>query len=182
LFADVARAAAGELGSSETASMAIITTAWRAAEVPALAASGYLVPAIYGRSVKAVTFASSKWAHLSGSEVVIVRCSIGRHGDVADLQRDDADLVETAAAELTAYAGFRGAPIDSRVSRWGGALPQYAVGHRDRVARIRAAVAAVPGLAVCGATYDGVGVPACIRTGQAAAARVMAGVTNPESR
>ena len=84
-------------------------------------------------------------------------------------------------AELTAYAGFSGAPIDARVSRWGGGLPQYAVGHRDRVARIRAAVAEVPGLAVCGATYDGVGVPACIRTGRAAAEAVLAESHEPRT-
>lgn len=173
LLADIAPGAATELGSIDAASMAIITTAWRPADAPVIETSGYLVPAVYGRSVKAVTFASSKWQHLSASDVVIVRCSIGRHGDVGDLQRDDADLVGAAILELTSYAGFRGAPIDSRVSRWGGGLPQYAVGHRDRVARIRSAVAGVPGLAVCGATYDGVGVPACIRTGQAAAAQVM---------
>ena len=113
---------------------------------------------------------------------MIVRGSIGRYGDVADLQRDDADLVGEAVLELTSYAGFRGVPIDSRVSRWGGGLPQYAVGHRDRVARIRSAIAGVPGLAVCGATYDGVGVPACIRTGQAAAAQVLASLRSRESR
>jgi protoporphyrinogen/coproporphyrinogen III oxidase len=182
LLTDVAPAAAAELAAIEAASMAIVTTAWRRADVPSLTSSGYLVPAIYRRPVKAVTFASSKWAHLGGSDVVIVRCSIGRHGDIADLQRDDTDLVAAAAAELTAYAGFRGVPIDSRVSRWGGALPQYAVGHRDRVARIRTSVAAVSGLAVCGATYDGVGVPACIRTGRAAAADVLAGLSSRESQ
>ena len=53
-------------------------------------------------------------------------------------------------------------PVDVRVTRWGGALPQYAVGHVERIARVRAAVAAVPGLAICGAAFDGVGVPACI--------------------
>jgi oxygen-dependent protoporphyrinogen oxidase len=68
------------------------------------------------------------------------------------------------------------------VSRWGGALPQYAVGHRERVARIRAAVDAVPGLAVCGAAYDGVGVPACIATARLAAARVSGDVTSRETR
>jgi protoporphyrinogen oxidase len=182
LLADHAPGAASELASIDAASMAIITTAWRVADAPALDTSGYLVPAVYGRSVKAVTFASSKWQHLSGSDLVIVRCSIGRHGDVADLQRDDADLVGEAVLELSTYAGFRGVPIDSRVSRWGGGLPQYAVGHLSRIARIRSAVAAVPGLAVCGATYDGVGVPACIRTGQAAAAQVLAAVRSPESR
>jgi oxygen-dependent protoporphyrinogen oxidase len=174
LLGEVATAAATELTSIGTASMAIVTTAWRATDVTALATSGYLVPAVYRRPVKAVTFASSKWAHVGGSDLVIVRCSIGRHGEVGDLQRDDADLVQAAADELTTYAGFGGVPIDSRVSRWGGALPQYAVGHRDRVRRIHEAVDTLPGLAVCGATYDGVGVPACIRTGQAAAAKVAA--------
>jgi oxygen-dependent protoporphyrinogen oxidase len=181
LLSDVVPAAASELASIEAASMAIVTTAWQAADAPRLSSSGYLVPAIYDRPVKAVTFASSKWEHLSVPGVVIVRCSIGRHGDIADLQRDDADLVSAAAAELTSYAGFRGTPIDTRVSRWGGALPQYAVGHRDRVARIRAAVSAVPGLALCGAAYDGVGVPACIRTGLAAAEQVSADATSRES-
>jgi oxygen-dependent protoporphyrinogen oxidase len=181
LLADASPVAATELASIDAASMAIITTAWRAEDAPALDTSGYLIPAVYGRPVKAVTFASSKWQHLSAPGVVIVRASIGRHGDVADLQRDDADLVGTAILELTSYAGFRGVPIDSRVSRWGGGLPQYAVGHRDRVARIRSAIAVVPGLAVCGATYDGVGVPACIRTGQAAAVQVLESVKSRES-
>jgi len=58
--------------------------------------------------------------------------------------------------------GLVDAPVDTRVQRWGGGLPQYAVGHLDRVARIRSAVAALPGLAVCGAAYDGVGIPAVI--------------------
>jgi oxygen-dependent protoporphyrinogen oxidase len=65
--------------------------------------------------------------------------------------------------------------VDTHVQRWGGALPQYAVGHLERVARIRSAVAAVPGLAVCGAAYDGVGVPAVIGSARRAAAEVSGG-------
>jgi oxygen-dependent protoporphyrinogen oxidase len=171
------RAAAVRLGEIDAASVAIVTTAWRRADAPRLASSGYLVPAVYRRPVKAVTFSSAKWAHLDLGEFVVVRCSIGRHGDVTELQRDDADLVSSVVEELTAYAGFIGMPVESRVSRWGGGLPQYTVGHLDRVAAIRSAVAAVPGLAVCGASYDGVGVPACIATGEAAAAQILAGVT-----
>ena len=63
-----------------------------------------------------------------------------------------------------------------RVFGWGGALPQYAVGHLDRIARVRAAVSAQPGLAVCGAAYDGVGVPACIAGAERAAAQVLRGL------
>ncbi|HVU61798.1 MAG TPA: protoporphyrinogen oxidase [Mycobacteriales bacterium] len=172
LLSSVAPAAASDLAAIETASMAIVTTAWRAADATAVASgSGYLVPAVARRPVKAVTLSSSKWGHLAG-DVVIARCSIGRFGDVTDLQRDDADLAAAAVGELTTYAGFTGVPIDARVSRWGGALPQYAVGHRERVARIRVAVASVPGLAVCGAAYDGVGIPACISTARSAAREV----------
>lgn len=180
LLEPVVSAAATELSAIESASMAIVTTAWRATDsTAATVGSGYLVPAVYGRPVKAVTLSSAKWRHLSG-DVAIVRCSIGRYGDVEDLQRDDADLVAAAVDELTTYAGFTGKPVDTRVTRWGGALPQYAVGHRERVGRIRAAVASAPGLAVCGAAYDGVGIPACIATARQAVAQVSAYLTSRE--
>ena len=182
LLFTVAQSAGVELASIDSASLAIVTTAWRAGDVPAAGISGYLVPATYRRPVKAVTLSSAKWAHLNADGIVVARCSIGRHGEVTDLQRDDADLVAAAVAELTTFAGFRGAPIDSRVSRWGGALPQYSVGHLARVARIRSAVAAEPGLAVCGAAYDGVGIPACIATAQRAAADVAFFIKSRESR
>lgn len=182
LLADAAPLASAELASIDAASMAIVRTAWRPADVPSLASSGYLVPAVYGRPVKAVTFASAKWSHLATRDVVVVRSSIGRFGDITDLQRDDVELVAAATNELTEFAGFHGVPIDAAVTRWGGGLPQYAVGHRDRVARIRAAVASVRGLAVCGATYDGVGVPACIRTAKLAVRTVLDGLRIPESR
>jgi oxygen-dependent protoporphyrinogen oxidase len=169
LLADIAPAAATELADVEAASVAVVTTIWRAAHLPPQQGSGYLVPAISGRPIKAVTFASAKWPHLRSDDLVVVRASVGRHGDTSDLQREDSELVRLAADELRTFAGARGEPVDSRVSRWGGGLPQYVVGHLDRVRRIRTAVAAVPGVAVCGATYDGVGIPACIRTGQQAA-------------
>jgi oxygen-dependent protoporphyrinogen oxidase len=135
--------------------------------------SGYLVPAEEGRTTKAVTFASRKWAHLAGNRSV-VRASVGRFGDTQDLQRTDGELVRIVLTELSQAVGPPSRLVDSRVTRWGGGLPQYAVGHLDRVRRIRAAVAQHPGLAVAGAAYDGVGVPACIRSGQQAARRALA--------
>jgi protoporphyrinogen/coproporphyrinogen III oxidase len=172
LLRDVAPSAAADLSAIDYASVALVTTVWGREQIQTPGGSGYLVPAVERRSVKAVTFASSKWAHLDG-DLVVVRCSFGRHGDTAELQRDDDDLVALAVAELRLTAGASGSPVASRVSRWGGGLPQYAVGHVDRVRRIRAAVAAVPGLAVCGAAYDGVGIPACIASGVRAAGDVV---------
>ena len=135
----------------------------------------FLVPAVDGRPVKAVTFSTVKWPHLGG-DVHVVRCSIGRIGEEAVLQRDDADLAALAAADLAAATGVAGTPADVRVTRWGGALPQYTVGHLARVDRIRAAVAALPGLAVCGAAYDGIGIPACVASARIAADRILAGL------
>ena len=176
LLAGEVPAAAADLAGTAYASVAIVTTAWPAAAFPRpLTGSGFLVPPVDGRVVKAATYSSRKWGWLAAADpgTVVVRCSVGRVGDEADLQRDDDELVRLAAAELSAATGVRGRPVDSRVTRWGGSLPQYAVGHLDRVARIRAAVAAVPGLAVCGAAYDGIGIPACVASGRAAAAQVL---------
>jgi oxygen-dependent protoporphyrinogen oxidase len=184
LLADLpaAAAAAGALGEIGYASMAIVTLAYPAAAFPSLPrGSGYLVPAVDGHPVKAVTFSTIKWPHLlgrsasqvPGGEIHLVRCSVGRLGEEAVLQRDDRELAALAAADLAAATGIRGAPLDTRVSRWGGGLPQYTVGHLDRVLRIRAGVAAQPGLAVCGAAYDGIGIPACIASARLAADQVL---------
>ena len=174
LLADAAPLAATRLTEIPYASMAIITLAYRAGDFPAQRRSGYLVPAVDGRAVKAVTFSTVKWPHLTRhAPVHIVRCSVGRIGETALLQRDDEDLAALAAAELADATGITARNVAHRVTRWGGALPQYNVGHLDRVAAIREAVAAQPGLAVAGAAYDGVGIPACVATAKAAARQVL---------
>lgn len=104
---------------------------------------------------------------------MIVRCSVGRLGEELVLQRDDAELTALAMNEMAEVMGVRGLPLDTRVTRWGGALPQYEVGHLDRIARVRAAIAGQPGLAVCGAAYEGVGIPACVATARTAAKLVL---------
>ncbi len=184
--APAARLLAGVAGASGAtaalagigyASMVVVTLAYPPGQFPQPPeGSGYLVPAVDGHPVKAVTFSSAKWPHLQAAApgLVFVRCSLGRIGEEALLQRDDTDLAALAAADLAAAIGVRGRPAATRVTRWGGALPQYRVGHLDRVARIRAAVARQPGLAVCGAAYDGLGIPACIGTARGAAGQVRA--------
>ncbi|GII92039.1 protoporphyrinogen oxidase [Sinosporangium siamense] len=175
LAPDVPKAAA-ELGRFDYASMAVVTLAYpRSAFSEAPQASGYLVPPVEGRPVKGATFSSIKWPHITADhpDLVVLRCSIGRLGEEGLLQRDDSELINLAMDEMGEIMGVRGLPRDRRVTRWGGGLPQYDVGHLDRVARIRAAVAQEPGLAVCGAAYDGVGVPACISTGRTAATRIL---------
>lgn len=177
LLADAVPAAARELAAIEYASMVLVTFAFPATAFPAPpTGSGYLVPASEGRLTKAATFVTTKWPHAARDGLVVVRCSLGRHGEERRLQEDDETLARRAAGELADAVGVRGEPVDVRVTRWGGALPQYAVGHLDRVDRVIAAVAAQPTLAVCGAAYEGVGVPACIGTARKAAARVATGL------
>lgn len=164
-------AAATVLAGIDYASVAIVTLLVPRSAAVALTGSGFLVPPVEGRFVKAATFSSNKWGWVdeAGGERVAVRTSVGRHRDEADLQRDDDDIVARAVADLSAMVGAAAPVRAARVTRWGGALPQYAVGHVQRVAAVRAALAGAPGLAVAGAAYDGVGIPACIASGTSAA-------------
>ncbi len=171
LLAEVAPEASAELGAIEYASMAVITLA-----VPALDvgdSSGFLVPAVDGRRIKASTYSFNKWAWVgAAADLRILRASIGRHREEASLQASDDELVAHVVNDLSTATGQAVRPVDAHVQRWGGALPQYAVGHLGRVARLRSAVAEVPGLAVCGAAYDGVGIPAVIASARRAATEV----------
>ena len=178
LLSDVVPHAALELARIEYASMAVVTLAFRAADLPEVTGSGFLVPPVDGRSIKAATFSFAKWdwvreAGRAADDVLLLRTSLGRHHEEAVLQRSDEEVVALALADLAEAVGVHAAPVDAHVQRWGGALPQYAVGHLDRVATIRSAVASVPGLAVCGAAYDGLGIPACIASAQLAATQVL---------
>ncbi|MDJ0384404.1 hypothetical protein [Streptomyces sp. G-G2] len=133
--------------------------------------NGFLVPAVDGHTLKAASFLSNKWPWLGASapDTFVLRASIGRIGESGLLDRPDRHLVRTAIAELHHAVGPMGEPVATRVTRWDRGLPQYGVGHWDRVGRIRAAVAELPGLALCGAAYEGAGVAACIATARTAA-------------
>ena len=162
---------AGELvGRLEYASVALVTLALPpGTALPEL--SGFLVPATEGRAVKAATFFTRKWPHLAAAGPVLVRASIGRRGEEATLQVTDEALVDLARYDLDVLLGAPlPAPLAARVNRWGGGLPQYGVGHVRRVAAVRAMLP--PTLAVAGAAYDGVGIAACVRSGEAAAEAV----------
>jgi oxygen-dependent protoporphyrinogen oxidase len=175
LLADLVPAAAAALAEVESASVVVVTLALsadRAAPILDGGSSGFLVPPLEGRRIKASTFSAVKWdwVRAAGAEhgVAHLRTSLGRYGEEAALQVEDAELVAASLADLAEATGVRATLVDTHVQRWGGGLPQYAVGHLDRVDRVRAAIAAVPGLAVCGATYDGVGVPAVIASARRA--------------
>ncbi|MBB2942399.1 oxygen-dependent protoporphyrinogen oxidase [Actinoplanes lutulentus] len=168
LLAGLAPEAAQAVGGLAYASVALAGLALPPG-TPLPELSGFLVPPGEGTLVKAATFFTRKWPHLdSPAGPVIVRASLGRAGEEDRLQLDDAALLARAHRELCALAGVElPAPAASWIQRWGGALPQYAPGHADRVALARSALP--PGLALAGAAFDGVGIPVCVASGSSAA-------------
>ncbi|WP_116450342.1 protoporphyrinogen oxidase [Blastococcus litoris] len=162
LLGEVAPGAVEPLQGIPYASMAVVAMAFPAQDVDA--GSGLLVPPVTGRLVKGVTVSSAKWPHLGGGDALLVRSSVGRFRDESELQRSDEDLTRAVVADVAELLDLdRPEPVETRLVRWGGGLPQYLVGHPARVDAVRAAVSDVPGLAVAGAAFRGVGVPACIR-------------------
>jgi len=173
LLGGVDAEAAALVGVLDYASVALVRLAVPDAALPEL--SGLLVPAVEGYAVKALTIFSTKWEHLRRPDgTALLRASVGRYGDTAVLQRTDAELVAMVHRELGDLLDTQlPAPLAADVVRWGGGLPQYRPGHLDRVAAARAALGAWTTLALAGAAYDGVGIPACVRSGEAAAQRLL---------
>lgn len=175
LLRELAPGAARELAEIDAASVAVVTLAVTPESAGELPGSGFLVPPVETEApIKAATFSANKWAWVAraGREadpgVVLLRASWGRAGDVESLRSSNAELVEGSRIALARILGRSLDVVADHVQRWGGGLPQYAVGHPEVVARVRAEVADVAGLAVCGATYDGVGIPAVIASAERA--------------
>jgi oxygen-dependent protoporphyrinogen oxidase len=139
--------------------------------------SGFLVPRGEGGAadplLTACTWLSSKWPEHRRTGQVLMRVSVGRAGDIRHESLDDDELVRRCLAELGPMMGSLGSPTASLVTRWPLAFPQYTVGHRARVASMEAAAARLPVLALAGAAFHGVGIPACIGSGRRAAATVL---------
>jgi protoporphyrinogen/coproporphyrinogen III oxidase len=167
-------AAATELEQIPYASVATIALAYpvEAFDRP-LAGSGFLVTRDPRRTITACTWSSAKWAHLAG-DTVLLKCSAGHAGNRAALDLDDERLLRAVRADLAQAMSLRAEPLEQRVFRFDRALPQYTVGHLERIARIEASLRPLPGVSFCGAAYRGVGVAACIRDGQVVADGVLA--------
>jgi len=135
--------------------------------------TGFLVPAAEQRRIIACTWLSQKWPHTSPTDRALLRCYVGGREAPALMALPDDALVGLVHDELRDLLGAEGAPVFSRVYRWGKAIPRYAVGHLERVRRAEAALRALPSIAIAGAGYRGIGVPDCIRQGRAAAAALL---------
>lgn len=156
----------------DTADVAIVTLAVPRDDWPTtlVGQSGYLVPKPRQRLVTAVSFGSQKWAHWDNGRDVILRISLGRDGLPVD-HLDDHQLVAAALADVGGHLNLQLNPTATRITRWPMAFPQYRPGHFERLAIAEARLPST--LAIAGASYHGIGVPACIRSGQLAGARLL---------
>ena len=140
---------------------------------------GFLVPASERRSMLACTFAHRKFLGRTPPGKIVFRAFLGGMNNESLLAADDATLVAEVRRELAEILGAKvigpqAGPEHVQVSRWRRAMAQYAVGHKSRMARINARIAALPGLRLVGSAYDGIGVPDCIRLGRNAAKELVA--------
>jgi len=183
LLASVSPAAARELGSVTTSSVALALLAYPEAALPApIGGSGLLVPRAEGRLLTAASWVWSKWPHLSTPGMLVIRASAGRVDDERALAMDDEALATALHDELATAMGLRARPVEARVARYLHAFPQFEVGHLDRMTRAESHLAGdAPGVAIAGAALRGVGIATCVTGGRAAAARIRQQVAATQS-
>ncbi|HBP86728.1 MAG TPA: protoporphyrinogen oxidase [Nitrospirales bacterium] len=157
---------AGLLDGIPYASTATISMAYPTESIgPQIRGFGFVVPRKEQRPLLAATWTSLKWPDRSRAEDTLIRCYIGGRGRESVFEQDDCSLVECVRRELTSMVGITASPTYTEVHRWSQGMPQYVLGHRDRLAKVQEQLANSPGLYVTGAGLYGIGIPDCIREG-----------------
>lgn len=153
---------------------ATVSLGFRADEIGIdMNAFGVLCPAAEKRTLLAATFSSTKWSGRAPEGKVLMRGFVGGPQNQAIMDKSDAELVEIVKAEMRSILGVKGDPLFSRVYRWHLGMPQYTMGHLGRVETIESRCDDIPGLALAGGSYRGVGIPNCIESGERAVTKVL---------
>ena len=134
---------------------------------------GFLVPRSEGKRMLAATFVHNKFSHRAPEDRALIRCFLGGTRDEAVLQLPDDEILGIVREELRQILGLNAEPVFTRIYRWTGAMAQYIVGHLERLQRIESLLKQLPGLALAGNAYRGIGVPDCVRSGEEAAQQVL---------
>jgi oxygen-dependent protoporphyrinogen oxidase len=170
--ADIANALSG----IPTSSSATVSIAFDESQVGVdMNAFGILCPLVENRPLLAATFSSTKWPGRAPAGKVMFRGFVGGPRNQEILERSDEELIEIVLGELRSVVGVSpdAKPLFSRVFRWNRGMPQYTLGHLDRVQQIEEHSAQISGLALAGGGYRGVGVPNCIESGERAVTKVL---------
>lgn len=155
-------------------STATVTVVYPICQVPVpLDAHGYIVPRSEGRPVLACTWTSTKFPHRAPEGFALIRAFIGRAGQEAALSRSNDELIQMVRDELHVVLGITAPPQMSFVFRWPMSMPQYTLGHTERMCVLERSSKELPGLFYAGAAYRGVGIPDCIASGEKAATQAL---------
>jgi oxygen-dependent protoporphyrinogen oxidase len=168
-------AIANALAAIPTSSSATVSIAFNEEEVGFdLNAFGVLCPLVEGRALMAATYSSTKWQGRAPKGKVLLRGFVGGPHNQEILKRPDEELVQTVLSEFRGILGLNpnAKLLFSRVFRWYLGMPQYTLGHLDRVALIEDRSGQIPGLALAGGSYRGVGIPNCIESGEQAVSKI----------
>lgn len=145
--------------------------------------SGFVVSRQEGLAITACTVTSEKWPHTTPDDLLLIRCYVGRQGDLRGVTMSDEQLVRAVRHDLHQTLGLAAEPVFAEITRWPEAMPQYGVGHTEKIASFRAALRArMPGVAVTGAGFAGVGLPDCIAQGKQAAEEIIAALAGQEEQ
>jgi protoporphyrinogen/coproporphyrinogen III oxidase len=173
---------AGLLKGIEYASSAIVVTGHRLSEIEhPLNAFGLVIPAIENRDILAISFSSRKFPGRAPDGKVLLRTFIGGAMQPEMMEHDDDSMIEIARREMRDILGATGEPDFARVARYNNAMPQYHVGHLERVKQIDTQMNSHPGIALAGNAYHGVGIPDCVHSGESAAKRIIQEMTEINS-
>jgi len=165
---------ATELTAIEYVSTATVTMAFPESQLSRpLDGYGYVIPRREGRKALACTWTSTKFPHRAPEGYALVRVFIGRAGQEKQITWDDDALLEIAREELDLTLGITAEPLLTQIYQWEKAMPQYNIGHPERLKRINAALEEFPGLALAGNGYIGIGIPDCIHSGKLAAEKIL---------
>jgi oxygen-dependent protoporphyrinogen oxidase len=166
---------AGSLRRIAYSSAAVVNLAYKESDFPAKPRCfGFVVPATEGRKIIAGSFSSLKFAGRAPDGSILMRVFMGGALQQEMMALGDDQMVATARDEIASLLGVNAAPILTRVARWPDSMPQYGLGHLDRICEIERRSAALPGLTLAGAAYRGVGIPDCVHSGERAAEAVWA--------
>jgi len=175
MIASFAPDLAAELSAIEYVSTATVTLAFQECDLlRPLDGYGYVIPRREMRRALACTWTSTKFPHRAPDGLALLRVFIGRAGQEGLIDWEDQSLLEIAYEELELTLGITARPLLSRVFKWEKAMPQYNLGHMERLNRITEALDTFPGLGLAGNAYRGIGIPDCINSGEAAVEKIMA--------
>jgi oxygen-dependent protoporphyrinogen oxidase len=173
LLKEIAPAVSSRLNQIRYASTATVNLAYKRSDIThTLNGFGFVVPFVEKRSLLACTFSSVKFPGRAPEGHVLLRAFVGGALQPEMLELDDEEINSRVQEDLMQLLSVRGKPLFTEISRWNNSMPQYEVGHLERIADIENEVSRIRGLALAGNSYRGAGIPDCIKSGEAAAERM----------